>query len=273
MISLLKKKYNRLIQLACFLHDIAFFKTIWFNFRYLPFSQARYFPVLIYPRVQSIGLYRGCVKLNGKLRFAMVRIGFAKWPIAPTKKTYTLLRFERNGKLTLNGECTIKCGCSICVYKNASLEIGKDFLTNMHSKILCKQKIYIGEHCRLGWNVQIYDSNFHFIYNEEQKNILPCHGEVFIHDNVWITNQCTVSKGAVIPAFSMVASGSLICKDFSKVISKGNVFAGRPAKLLSTGSFRIMNMKNEHFFLDYFEKNPNALFYNIDSFDASMLEN
>ena len=260
-------KISYLLHLFC---EISFFKTVWFNFRFLPLRQAIYIPILIYPRVQMIGLYRGCIKLPQNVHFGSVKIGFANWPIAPTKNVYTLLRFEKNGILTLGDKCTFKCGFSICVYKNAHLAIGNDFITNMDSKILCKKKIVIGNHCRLGWNVQIYDSNFHFIYNEQNQCISPCHGNVVIKDNVWITNQCTVSKGSVIPSFSMLASGSLLCKDFSDVTTKGNVFAGRPAKLLSTGAYRIINLNTEHFLLNYFENNPNAKVYKVDSFDESM---
>ncbi len=269
MAKLLKK----ILYVLHLVQEIRFFRTVWFNLRFLPLNQAIHLPILIYPHVQIIGLYRGCIQLTETPRFGSIKIGFARWPISPTKNVYTLLRFEENGILKLGNNCTFKCGFSICVYKNANLTIGNDLITNMNTKILCKKKISIGNHCLLGWNAQIYDSNFHFIYNEQNKTISPCHGEVIINDNVWVTNQCTISKGAVIPAFSMVSSGSLLCKDFSGVTTKGNVFAGRPAKLLRTGLFCIVNVKAERRLLEYFEKNPDSDSYEIDVFDGSMLEN
>lgn len=60
----------------------------------------------------------------------------------------------------------------------------------------------------------------------------------------------------------MVASNSLINRDFSEIETKGNFFAGVPSSLKTTGMFRILNI---HFENEYKRKflhnNTNEFFF------------
>lgn len=60
-----------------------------------------------------------------------------------------------------------------------------------------------------------------------------------IGQHVWIANGCTISTGAIIPPYSIIAASSLVNKDFSNISTKGNFFAGIPANLKRTGTFRV----------------------------------
>ena len=163
----------------------------------------------------------------------------------PNGGMYTLLRFERNSHLVFGNDIRIKRGCTLCIYNNATMQIGSDFMMNSLSRLYCKKKLVIGNHCRIGWESQVYDSNFHYMYNDKKKSIGSFSGYVEICDNVWITNRCTITKNVTIPPFSIISSGSLVSKDLSHVASKGNLFVGRPAELKATGVFRIVNEKTQ----------------------------
>lgn len=257
--------------------ETSFLKTLYFNFRVLPFRQAVHVPIYLYPRVELVGIYRGCIRFVDEKNIygGMISIGYNKYPVTPSKKTYTLLRFETKGKLLLGSEVVIKNGCVICVYKKAVLEIGKNFYCNSNTSIYSKSSVLIGDNCSFGWNCQIYDSNFHFMYDESKHSISKCHGNVVIGNNVWIANSCVVSKNAVIPPFSVVANGtrSLVNKNFSSIESFGNVFAGVPAKVVATGKTMIKNLKFEHFLLKYFDEHENENEYFLEKKENSWFEN
>lgn len=117
----------------------------------------------------------------------------------------------------------------------------------------------------MGWNCQIYDSNFHFIYDEKYPyTIKSPYKDVVLGNNVWIANSCTVAKGTVLPPFSTLSSNSLANKDYSSYsTTKGNVFAGIPAVFIRSGVFRILNKKMEKKLFGYF-KDPNNKIYTIE---------
>lgn len=80
-------------------------RTILFNFRYLPFSQAIKLPVWIACNCKVL-LKPGGVILTRQPHFAMIRIGYHKVPLMePHSKT--LLAVERGGTLIFDGSAHI----------------------------------------------------------------------------------------------------------------------------------------------------------------------
>ena len=101
------------------------------------------------------------------------------------------------------------------------------------------------------------DSNFHFLNNVDTNIVKTIQGEIIIGNNVWITNNCSINKGTVLPDFATVASGSLVNSNFADCdCSKGGIFAGRPAKLCKTGYKRIINSNIERITRNFFRRNP-----------------
>ena len=95
---------------------------------------------------------------------------------------------------------------------------------------------------RVSWESQIFDSNFHYVsYNGVIK---PKEGLVHIGKKGWIGNRVTVQKNTKLPPYSIVASNSLINKDFS-MNGEGAIYGGIPAKLLQTDSRKILGVDKE----------------------------
>ena len=187
----------------------------------------------------------------------MVTIGIAPYPMISTKGIYTYLRFCDNGYIEFGDRVRIFNGVSIVIPKDGHVSIGSDVLINQLTKIYANECVEIGNHCRIGWECQILDSDCHLVYNENKKEIKRPLRKIVIGDNVWIASRSTIMKGAYIPPFSIVSGNSLVNKSFKDVCSKGNVFAGSPAKLISTGYYRLLNDAYEytmkHFFLEHKE--------------------
>ena len=92
--------------------------------------------------------------------------------------------------------------------------------------------------------------------------------EIEIGDYCWISNNCTIMPGTVIPPYTIVASHSMVNKDFSH-LEKYSVIGGMPARFLKSGVARVFNTDAERVIQQYFDTHPEADEYNADGLDFS----
>lgn len=113
---------------------------------------------------------------------------------------------------------------------SASIVIGKDtWINNNFCAIAEHGKIEIGERCFIGYNVEVFDSDFHGLMLVDRKTSLKewarpvsIGNDVFIGSNVKILKGVTVGNGAVI------GNGTLLNIDVpANYIARGN-----PAELI-----------------------------------------
>jgi acetyltransferase-like isoleucine patch superfamily enzyme len=217
-------------------------KTIKFNFKMLPFKQAMKLPVLFYGKTDFRSL-KGKVEIKGPLSTAMIRVGI-KDEYVDTSVGNTI--WTINGTIVFNGPLKIWRGTYFVVAKNAVLDIGsKTTKLGSNLKIMCFDRITIGDCVRIAWECQIYDTSFHYLelLNNDHE-IKPLSKPIVIGNRVWLGNRSTVSKGAVIPDDTIVASSSMVNKDFSQ-IEPYSMLAGCPASVKGTGYRRVYDRKQE----------------------------
>jgi acetyltransferase-like isoleucine patch superfamily enzyme len=105
---------------------------------------------------------------------------------------------------------------------------------------MAEEKIEIGSHCLVSWNVGIADSDFHplepaqrlidaqalapYFKNRPPRPELKT-APVKIGDNVWIGMNAVILKGVIIGENSVVAAGSVVTKS----VPPNVVVAGNPA--------------------------------------------
>jgi len=110
---------------------------------------------------------------------------------------------------------------------------------------MAENKIDIGSHCLVSWNVGIADSDFHplepaqrlidaqalapFFKDRPQRPKLRT-APVIIADNVWIGMNAVILKGVTIGENSVVAAGSVVTKS----VAPNSVVAGNPAVVVKT---------------------------------------
>lgn len=58
--------------------------------------------------------------------------------------------------------------------------------------------VIIGNNCMLSWNIHIFASDSHTIYDAKTKKLLNWGKEIIIGDNVWVAMDCTVLKNSFI---------------------------------------------------------------------------
>jgi len=149
------------------------------------------------------------------------------------------LRSTKRRAVVIGDHVSCYAGCSFSVGENGQCTIG-DFTLLNGALIMAEDKIDIGSHCLVSWNVGIADSDFHplepaqrlidaqalapFFKDRPQRPKLRT-APVIISDNVWIGMNATILKGVTIGENSVVAAGSVVTKS----VPANVVVAGNPA--------------------------------------------
>lgn len=215
-------------------------KTIYFNYKMLPIKQAIYLPIFIYSKIEFRSLH-GRIVINGKIRPNMIHIGDNTRYVTTSRP---LSIWTINGTIIFEGSINFYQGTYVYVAQNGILHFGtKGTFIGSDTRIICRNRIDIGNTVEITWGNQIYDTSFHYISkdNQEPKSLTK---SIFIGDNVWIGNRTTISKGAVIPQNSIIASNSIVNKDLS-TYGENCMFAGSPADIKFKNIQRIFDYSKE----------------------------
>jgi acetyltransferase-like isoleucine patch superfamily enzyme len=158
-----------------------------------------------------------------------------------------IFRFARNkepGAIVLGDHVSCYAGCSFAIGPNGHCQVG-DFTLLNGALIMAEDRIEIGSHCLISWNVGIADSDFHPLQPAQRlvdaKALAPFFKDrpprpklhtapVKIADNVWIGMNAIILKGVSIGENSVVAAGSVV----TKPVPANTVVAGNPAVAVKT---------------------------------------
>jgi acetyltransferase-like isoleucine patch superfamily enzyme len=140
-------------------------------------------------------------------------------------KEETALLIENGGTLQIDGDNFIKTTSDIQIFKNALLRFGPG-ATNMGLKIVCSEKIWIGDHTRIGRDVWIRDNNGgHKIIQVGYKDKAP----VIIGNYVWICSGAQIMKGVAIGDGAVISANSVVTSN----VPAHSIVAGNPAKVVA----------------------------------------
>lgn len=206
-------------------------KTLYFNFKYLPFSQAIRLPVLVSHRVWLMDM-KGKVTLKGDtLKPAMIRLGFGEVGIFDQMRERSIWKVL--GEVVFQGPASIGHGSKISVEEKGRLTLGENVIITAESAIICRKEIHLEEEVMISWETQIMDSDLHPIY-DENKNRINEDEKIRIGKKAWIGSRCTILKGVNIEDGSIIAAGTVVSKSFSKMgQNRPNcLVGGTPPKIL-----------------------------------------
>lgn len=219
-------------------------KTIYVNFRLLPFRKAIKMPLFVYGRF-LLREAAGMIIIKGDVHTGMIKIGrHDRYPETRVSRTIWVI----NGRMVFNGPLSFFRGSYIMVARGAELYFGSGDhpACGANTRIICFNRIVI-EDAHITWDCQIMDTSFHYIESIENHSVLPLTRPVHIGNHVWIGNRTTISAGAIIPDETIIASHSLVNKDFSSVGSNCMI-AGIPAKVVRKGIRRIYDWYSQKSF-------------------------
>lgn len=210
----------------------AIISSFYFNFKYLPFHQAKKFPILMYkPYFMEL---KGKVIIESEnIYFGMIRMGFWNTLQYPNSG---IVYENQGGTIVFKGKCKIGNASSISVGKKAYVEFGNDFCTNAALKLLSVRSVVFGKFARLGWDTLIMDTGFHpLVLMESGKRTKPS-SPIKIGDYNWLSSKCCVLHGVTTPERCIFGLGSILtkkidCKPYSLLV-------GTPPKVVKTGIYR-----------------------------------
>ena len=156
-----------------------------------------------------------------------------------TAQVFRFLRNKTPGSVIFGNHVSCYAGCSFSVGKDGQCTVG-DFTLLNGALIMAEERIEIGSHCLISWNVGIADSDFHPLEPAQRlidaQAIAPFFKDrpprpklktapVIISNNVWIGMNAVILKGVTIGENSVVAAGSVVTKS----VAPNVVVAGNPA--------------------------------------------
>ena len=202
-------------------------KSIYVNFRYLPLCQAIYLPIWITNNFKIRKLKRGQIILDVPNRKSII-LGDGGSPAL--QEFHGGLFLDRGAKLICHGFTVISQGTVFRLDKDAKIELGDKFYCNKNCFFRSSDIIKFGDHCAVGWNVQINTNDGHEVYYDDK--ICVNHGNIFIGENVWLTSNTIVCKNTSIADGCILAQGAVLTK---KITDKNSLIGGVPAKVIKKG--------------------------------------
>lgn len=209
--------------------------TLRFNFHYFPFKVAIKLPVITYnARFKKLG---GEVKIEGKVFPGMIRLGNYGVSIYTEKG----IVWENRGTVIFHGKTMIRKGSAISVGEKGVLEIGRGVVSTCGLKLVCYNRVTIGNDCLIGWNVLISDNEFHSMKSSLTGEFVGhAIGEIKIGAGTWIGSECRLFKDASVPERTTIASGTFMNRPSDS--QPDNVIGNpRPIKVLATDRYLDMS--------------------------------
>jgi hypothetical protein len=204
------------------------FRSLYFNLKYFPFSQAIKLPVLLTPNVY-LKVTKGKITIDAPIRTGMIRIGVDGVGIFDHRHSKAI--WEVWGEVIFKGTARFGHGSKISVGESGRLTLGDEFLITAESTICCFNEVSFGNHCYLSWEILVMDTDYHKI-TDMQGTIINPDMPVRFGNNVWIGCRSTVLKGSSVEDNNIIAAGSLLT---GPVPGQNQVIGGTPAKVIRTG--------------------------------------
>lgn len=159
-----------------------------------------------------------------------------------TAQIFRFLRSKQQPAVTFGSHVSCYAGCSFALGEKGTCTIG-DFTLLNGALVMAEERIEIGSHCLISWNVGIADCDFHPLEPaqrlQDTRALAPFYENrplrpkletrpVRIADNVWIGMNAIVLKGVTIGENSVVAAGAVVSRD----VPANVVVAGNPAVIV-----------------------------------------
>lgn len=240
MLAYLYKIIKKLKAKIGFLISINWISTLYFNFKMLPYNQAKKLPFIFYGKVTFTSL-KGRVIISVPAKFGMVGFGQRYEMIKVSRNSAQL---ELGGTLIINGYVQFGLDYVVVINDNAILEMGNFSSLGGNGKIICTINIQFGDFARIGFESQVIDSNFHQMKNLKTSEVSKMSDVIKIGSFNYIGNRVSIMSGAITPAYCTITSSSLCNKDFSKY---GNniLIGGIPAKFIKDNITRCWDEEHE----------------------------
>ena len=110
----------------------------------------------------------------------------------------------------------------------AEIAIGQGNRFNNNTSVCAMQRIRIGDDCRIGDYVAIYDADFHELQSATRDRSAGVVKPVIIGNKVWIGSRAMILKGVTVGDEAVIGAMSVV----TKAVPAKSIVAGIPAKVV-----------------------------------------
>ncbi len=221
--------------------SINWYKTLYFNFKMLPFNQAKKLPFYFFGKVKFSSL-TGTVKIEAPIKRGM--IGFGQ-RFEQMTKAKGIAEIILDGTLVFKGHAHFGKDVFLAIKKGAYCEFGFMGCLGSDVKLLCTQKISIGNWTGIGYESQVVDTNSHPMINSKTGEVYPISGPIQLGDYNAVSNRVSIMPNTKTPNHCVIASNSLCNKDYTDLGSEV-LIGGVPAKLIKRDFTRDWESEKEN---------------------------
>ena len=236
---MIKKIYHKLVSIIKkikFYYSINWTKTLYFNFKKFPFSVAKKLPVYFYGSVKFSSI-KGNIEINAPIKSGMIGFGQSYEIFTVSKKTAEIFL---QGKIIFNGHVQFGKDYFVYIANNAVLQMGNMSSLGSNGKIICFEKITLGDYARIGFESQLSDTNAHQMINTLTDEKYPLTGIISIGNYNYISNRVTIFSNTKTSNYTTIASNSLCTDDYTD-FGENILIGGIPAKILKKDISRDWN--------------------------------
>ncbi len=227
MKGFLKGKYRAFKRKWKFFWSVNWIKTYYFNYKKFPYSIARKLPVFFYGKVKLSSI-KGNIIIDAPIKKAMIGFGQPYELVSRSKRTAQLVL---EGTFVFKGHVQFGIDYFIFIAKDAYCELGHLASMASNGKIICKEKIVLGNYARIGSEAQLIDTNFHQMMNTHTGEKYPMTAPIELGNYNFVSNRVTIMQKTKTPNYCTIASNTLCNKDYTK-FGENILIGGIPAKLL-----------------------------------------
>lgn len=185
----------------------ALIPSLFFNFRHLPFHQAKKLPIWVY-KMRCLSQKGSIIIDSERIYTGMIQLGFLQVATYPNNG----ITWRNKGKVIFKGRCKIGNDCYVIIGKQGKIIFGDGCRINAGSKIVSMCGISIGRNTLFGWGNIIIDSNFHNLYDMDKKKYKRVFSPIVIGDDNWFTSQCFVMPGVNTPERCIFGARSIVTR-------------------------------------------------------------
>jgi len=162
--------------------------------------------------------------------------------------TFSLKRGSTKSDIIVGNDVGFFSNCTVVSTNHGKIIIGDHVRFQRNIRILCVERIVIGDYTAVSSNVCITDNNNHPINPEYRKYMRTTphgsdtrswihadHKPIVIGKNCWIGENSRIQKGVTIGDNSIIAACSVVTKD----VPANCIAAGNPARIVKTDIDKI----------------------------------
>jgi len=205
-----------------------------------PFSVAKKLPVYVYECVKFTDL-SGKIVLEAPIKRGMIGIGQRFEKMTRSKGVSEIYII---GTLIFKGYGFLGKDCILFIGKDALCELGDMATLGSDVKLICTNRIIIGEWSGIGYESQIIDTNSHPMMNSITGEKFPISNPISIGNYNAVSNRVTIMPNTKTPDYCVIASNSLCNKDYTQLGEK-ILIGGVPAKMIKENYARDWESEKE----------------------------